>query len=70
MIEKLRKKIKHYISPDDRFIHEFDKAHPDESSPLKQREIEKNARIAHLRDNANQNSGNSATTTHEIWSDF
>ena len=50
MIEKFRKKINHYVSPEDRFIHEYDEAHPEETSPLKQQERDKHARIVRLRD--------------------
>ncbi len=67
MIEKLRRKIKNYISAEDRFIHEFDKANPDESSPLKRQEVDKHARIARLRDNK---SSGSSSTDGTLWQDF
>ncbi|MCP3680931.1 MAG: hypothetical protein GY782_12015 [Gammaproteobacteria bacterium] len=67
MIEKLRRKIKNYISVEDRFIHEFDKAHPDESSPLKRQEIDKHARIARLRDSKDSGSISADET---LWQDF
>ena len=64
MIEKIRKKISNYVSPEDRFIHEFDQVNADETSPLKQQEIAKHARLARLRDDSNSEE---SPTDEEWW---
>lgn len=54
---------KFYISPYDKMFHSFDKTH--EKSASQKKEIDKHARIARLRDDANAKDGDK-----EIWEGF
>jgi len=54
---------KAFVSPYDKFLFEFDRTHPKTESQLK--EIKKNGRIAHMRDDKNYKEKDS-----ELWSDF
>ena len=54
---------KFYVSPYDKFLREFDRNHEKTASQIK--EIEKNERIAHLRDHSIVEDGKD-----KIWSDF
>lgn len=55
---------KKYVSPDDQFLKNFDKQHPQRSTS-QQREISKHERIAKLRDDAQ-----AVDSKNEIWSGF
>lgn len=54
---------KAYVSPYDKFLFEFDATHNKSASQIK--EIQKNGRIAHMRDDKNYNSDKG-----EIWEEF
>jgi hypothetical protein len=54
---------KAYVSPYDKFLFEFDATHEKSASQIK--EIEKNARIARMRDDKDYKAGDS-----EIWEEF
>ena len=61
--EKKQTIDKSYISPDDKFLFAFDEGHAKSASQLK--EIKKHQRIATLRDNVVDGSGEQ-----EVWSGF
>ncbi|BCA96702.1 hypothetical protein TUM19329_30630 [Legionella antarctica] len=54
---------KAYVSPYDKFLFEFDATHKKSASQMK--EIQKNARIANMRDNKDYKNDKG-----EIWEDF
>lgn len=54
---------KAYVSPYDKFLFEFDATHEKTESQIK--EIKKNARIAHMRDDKEYHQSKS-----EIWEEF
>jgi len=58
------RKLKNYISDEDRFLKTFDHAHP-ELSDSQQVEVDKHARLAKMRDEAADPEAQSS-----IWEDF
>lgn len=66
MLEKLKRKLKNYVSSEDAFVHDFDKQNRDKSSAQK-KEIARHARISRLREHSRRPKKSNSS---KLWSGF